>query len=374
MIEHEVELTVEPLRTDVLGDRAVVLVVAGVVAVAPAHGRLAHQEVSRPRVLELLADLGGEVARRDLLDVLHRVDAQAVEVVGVEPIDGVVDELRVRRGDRVVDVRHVRREHAVERVGGPIAAVGPAHAAGAEPIGVLGHVLVLLVHVVDDVVLQDANAVLVGLLDEREERVFTAEARVDLAGLGRPVAVVPGDLVHAVAREEGLLRVGLERREPDGPHAELVQQPLVDRLAQPVEIPAHPVSAGVRAGGRGRVVARVAIAITVGHHHVDERAVPIEGLGLDPEHQARGLTRGRAVRVGRHVEVVLAVVEAREVDRDRAVRRDGEFAGRQRRRGRAAAQLRREPAGRGAQAVRRRHVGERRLERPGPAARPLRGR
>jgi hypothetical protein len=41
---------------------------------------------------------------------------------------------------------------------------------------------VLLVHVVDDVVLQDADAVLVGLADHRLERVGAAEPRVDLAG------------------------------------------------------------------------------------------------------------------------------------------------------------------------------------------------
>jgi hypothetical protein len=61
--------------------------------VAPAHGRLAHQEVLGARGLEGLAHLGGEVAGRDLLDVLDGVDAQAVEVELVEPVDRVVDEL-----------------------------------------------------------------------------------------------------------------------------------------------------------------------------------------------------------------------------------------------------------------------------------------
>jgi hypothetical protein len=80
VVEHEVELTVEAEGADVAGDGAVVLVVAGVGAVAPAHRRLAHQEVLGAGGLEALADLGGEVAGRHLLDVLDRVDAQAVEV------------------------------------------------------------------------------------------------------------------------------------------------------------------------------------------------------------------------------------------------------------------------------------------------------
>jgi hypothetical protein len=56
-----------------------------------------------------------------------------------------------------------------------------------------------------------------------------AEAWIDLAGLDRPVAVVAGDLVDAVAGDVGLARVGLEGGEPDRAHAELVEGAVGDR-------------------------------------------------------------------------------------------------------------------------------------------------
>ncbi len=61
--------------------------------------------------------------------MLRRVDPHAVEIEGVGPPHRVVDELLVRRGNRVVDVRKVPRELALERLR------GIAHAPIAEGVG-----------------------------------------------------------------------------------------------------------------------------------------------------------------------------------------------------------------------------------------------
>ncbi len=155
-----------------------------------------------------------------------------------------------------VHVRQVGREQALQPLRGPVAAGGAAHATGAEPIRMRLEVLVVLVHVVDHVVHQDANAVGVGFLHQRVQRGLAAQARVHLARLDRPVAVVAGDQVVVVGGEVRIARVGLERRQPQGAHAELVQRAVGDLLAHafqitPLVVPARILHA---AGGR-RIVA-----------------------------------------------------------------------------------------------------------------------
>src|SRR5690606_30329034 len=115
---------------------------------------------------------------------------EAVDAELAHPVDRVVDELPLRARLPPVDVGQVWREEAVERPLAPAAAVGAAHAARAEPLGVRGEVLVLVVDLVVDQVEEHPDATAVRLLDERGERLVAAEARLDRLPSRGPVAVV----------------------------------------------------------------------------------------------------------------------------------------------------------------------------------------
>src|SRR6185503_11404746 len=94
VVEREVELPVEARRTDVARDGPVVLDVAAFGrprARVPPHRRLAHQEVARAGGLEALAHADAEIEHGAVDDVLDRVDAEAVEVERLEPVERVLD-------------------------------------------------------------------------------------------------------------------------------------------------------------------------------------------------------------------------------------------------------------------------------------------
>ena len=103
MVEDEIELAVQPMRADVLRDRPVVLVVArrALAAVAPAHRRLAHQEITGARRLERRPDLRERENRVDLrakLACIHeRSQLQQLLLVG---FDDEVDRARHLLCDR----------------------------------------------------------------------------------------------------------------------------------------------------------------------------------------------------------------------------------------------------------------------------------
>src|SRR5690606_11784950 len=105
-----------------------------------------------------------------------------------------------------------------------------------------GDVLVVLVHVVDDEVHQHADAAAVGGDDQLLEGGVAADARVDLAGAHRPVAVVGGDAVIAVVVDA--VGVADHRRQPQGAHAEPVEGPVLDGGGDAGQV------AAVEVGGR----------------------------------------------------------------------------------------------------------------------------
>ncbi len=261
-------------------------------------------------------DAGRQVADREILDVLDRVDAQTVEIEALEPPHRVGDHLLAGLAVLPVDVGHVRVERAVEAVLGPVTAGRAALATGAEPVGMRGVVLVLLVDVIDHEVHQHANAALVSGGDERVEVGLAAEPRIDRARLDRPVAVERGDAVTVLVLDAR--RVLDERRQPQCAHAERVERAVLDRRGDAAQIAALEFGAGVGAGRRSRVVRRITVAEAIGHHHVDQRVAPIERVGLDPErHEDRLGLRTSGVGGG-DVQRVLAGREAGRRDRQLA--------------------------------------------------------
>ena len=154
-----------------------------------------------------------------------------------------------------------------------------------EPAVVLVHlpVGVLLVHVVEHGVDDDADAVRVRAPDERLERRQIAEARLHVARLGRPVAVIAGVEV-AVGADEASVGVGVGRREPDRAHAELVE--VAGRrsaLLDAGEVAALRSWRAHRRLASGCVVGRIAVAEAIGEGEVEEAVAEVERLVLDPE-------------------------------------------------------------------------------------------
>ncbi len=210
----------------------------------------------------------------------------------------------------MVDVRHVTRKHAVERVRRPIAIRRAAHTARAEPLGVARHVLVLLVHVIEHEVLKNPNAVGVRLVDQLPKRRLAANAWIHFPRLDRPVPVVPRHLMYPVARHVRVRRVRLKRRQPDGSHAQRVERPVRDRGFQPLQVPAFPVAPRIRVRRRPRVVRSVTVAVPIRHHHVDDCVLPGERFLLHPEHQPQRQTFATVRRTRREHQPVLAVLQA----------------------------------------------------------------
>ena len=144
-------------------------------------------------------------------------------------------------------------------------------------------VRVLLVHVVEHGVDDDADAVRVRVLHERLQRRQIAEARLHVAAGDRPVAVIAGVQVVAGA-DEAAVGVGVRRRQPERAHAERVEVALVDRRSRCPRIAALIIGARVDAGGR-LVVRRIAVAEAIGEGEVHEAVAEVERLILDPERQ-----------------------------------------------------------------------------------------
>src|SRR5690242_4084871 len=99
----------------------------------------------------------------------------------------------------MVDVGQIASKHAVERVLGPVAAIRPADTASSKPIRVRRHILVILMDMVNDVVLEHANAMSMRGLDHAAERFFAAQSRVDLTRTCRPITMITRNLMHTVA-------------------------------------------------------------------------------------------------------------------------------------------------------------------------------
>ena len=201
-------------------------------------------------------------------------------------------------------------------------------------LGVRGEVLVLLVHVVDHEVHEHADAVGVRLGDHRLQRGLAAEARIDLARLDRPVAVVAGDLVDAVGgrgtRRCGLVWKGVSQsaRTPSWSSA-----PRGDDLAgRPRDRRSGSRRAGRRSASGATSLLGVAVLEAIGHRHVDERVVPVEALALDPEDEAeRRRDAAEAVLARRRRGVYLPSARPESVDGDGVLRGDRQRRGRVRR-------------------------------------------
>ena len=287
-----------------------------------------HEELALALAVRVVQDVGQEALPELVVDVLHRVDPEAVdrevldpllidvrhpahdlrllgeqvvepEEVAVERVlagEGRVpavvvaldlvepgrdlDVLLGRRHERLVRearARRQRRERAPARV---VAIVERLACRGLVRQAVLGDVggrRALLVlddvrGVVGDDVEEDLHPPLVRLVDELAQLGIGAEVRVDLREVRDPVAVVAG------GREAGVVLHGLvleARGEPDRGRAEALD--VVDPVDQAGEVAAvvEGLVLGVEARGhlgRGQaaeVVVRAAVLEAVGHHEVE---------------------------------------------------------------------------------------------------------
>ena len=285
-----------------------------------------HEELALALPVGVAEDVGQELLPELVVDVLHRVDPEAVDrevldprlidvghpghdarMLGeqvVEPEEVAVE--RVLAGERrvaavvverrvVEPLRHLarqarghergERERALgaergEAPGARVVGVVERRAGrGAERLAVLGDVRrARALAVVDDVrgvvgddVEEDLHPARVRGIDQLAQLGVGAEVRVDLREVRDPVAVVAGRLVL------GLVGAVLEaRREPDRGRAEALD--VVDPLQQAGEVAAvvHALVRRVQAGDRriggvdpALVVVRAAVLEPVGHHEVE---------------------------------------------------------------------------------------------------------
>ena len=121
VIEHEISLTVQPVRTHVSVDGPVLGLVVFKRMTRPTHGRFTLEVDVVAHGLKPFIDLSHQVGHRQILNVLDSVNAGTVEVERLHPPQRVGNHLLGSLSVLPVDIRHVRRELAVEPMLGPIA-------------------------------------------------------------------------------------------------------------------------------------------------------------------------------------------------------------------------------------------------------------
>ncbi len=283
VIENEVSLSVKAVPPHVAVDHVIIALISGQIVTGPAHRRLALQIVIDASGLEALLHLCGEVVDGEVVNVLDGVDTRAIEVEPLQPPEAVSNHLL--RGVAVlpIKVRHVAAEQAVEPMLGPVAVLAAAQAALGEPVRMIAGVRVVLVDVVDHIVHHHPNPMRVCRRHKRLQLGISAQPRIHRPRLYWPVAVVSRHLMLSVAGEFGSIGGGVERRQPERVHTEIVEVARLDHLGDAGEVSTLPISS-LGSVGAGWVVGGVPIDEAVGHQHVDERIFPDEiGLLTNPE-------------------------------------------------------------------------------------------
>ena len=151
---------------------------------------------------------------------------------------------------------------------------------GAIPVAVILIHRVLDVGVLENEIGDDFDAALLSGVDEVFESLLPSEARFDFAAGDRPVAMVSG--VGPVRREvfpPGIVRIAVQRREPQDIDANFFEVSVLDLLLNALEVAAIVI----RLRKDGRVVDRtiirgIAVHKPVGKRVVDHTILPLEGI------------------------------------------------------------------------------------------------
>ena len=239
------------------------------------------QEVLRGPLLDRGVEIAPELHRH----VLDRVDAEAVEVEALDPAaPDVLVELH-HRGVLGVEVRQAVDVAVLEL---PLVVPVLDVAVMVEPVllaRVLGQGRVVA-RVVGDDVEHDLHAAAVGLGRQPLEGRVVAEVAIDLVEVMDPVAVEA-----PVLADEGVGLVLVDRRDPDGGRAEVLE--VVELLDHALEVAAM---VGVRVvGAHVVVVLLVAVVEAIRQDEVDDLVLP----GLEVARARRGRSLAQLPAGGR---------------------------------------------------------------------------
>ena len=121
--------------------------------------------------------------------------------------------------------------------------------------------------------------------------------RVRVPRLAGPISVISG-VVAPIPAAAGVVRIAVDRREPQHPHSQLVEIPVPQRRGDAGEVAAVPVGNGGDAA-HPTVIQGIPVAKAIGEYEVERTITPLEGVLLDPhrDDQLRGAASGRVARV-----------------------------------------------------------------------------
>ena len=280
ILERKIENAVEP-GVDSIESRAPALEERRQRRVAVEH--FAHDLESGVARVDGRRPIAPEPSRH----IRHGVLADAVDAGAADPPERVLNQVARHLGIVLVQIRQNAGEPAIERAalrgrrsvridqrpGAP--GVRKVLRLGAVEPGRRRRILdpgVIRAGVVRHLVLNHLDAERVGAVHQLAEIVERSEVLLDGVEIDRAVAVVIGDrLVVVLLALVQMVDVVVDRREPDGGHAEIFQ--IGEVLDDPAEIAAVIVAglrAIVHAARDGRVVVgRVAVGEAVGHQEVD---------------------------------------------------------------------------------------------------------
>ncbi len=268
---REVELPVEHRGAHVLLDRPLIPRV-----------RLAHHVEVIPRGrLDLGLHTRSQIDQPLVLDVLDRVEPEAVDPRLLDPPQRVVHRVLARIGVGEVEVRQVVAEPAapgllrhVPRAALAADAVAAAPAVRPEPVGVVLVDLRVLVDVVHRVVEDHPDVLGMRRVDQRLELRHRAESRLGLRQIRGPIAVIRR--VHvAVVAHAGHIGVLHRHRQPERVDTQIGEVPVVDLLQHPGPVATLVVGLRLHIGNRRAVVRRVAVEEPIDEHEVEHRIAPV---------------------------------------------------------------------------------------------------
>ena len=249
VVQDKIGLTVQSVRTHVGVDGAVLVLIGFEGMPGPTHRGFALEVDVVADRFEPLVDLCDEVGNGQIFDVLDGVNASTVEIKRFHPPQRIGDELFRCVAVFPIHVRHVGGELTVEPMFGPVAVGLPANAPGVEPFGMTLDVFMVFMNVIYDEIHHHANAAFVSCIDHGVKFIFRTQTWLDAACLRRPVAVEGRDVMDAVGRLSSSVGSGVERRQPERVHTQVVEVARFDHLGHARKVTTLPVRTRSRSRG-----------------------------------------------------------------------------------------------------------------------------
>ena len=164
----------------------------------PTHGSLSFQIVIRPSGFESFIDTDGEICDGQIIHMFDRIKTPSIEVKVFHPPQYIRDELFTRISYAPVDIWHIRAEHTVKTMFGPIAIFFSAKATFVEPVRIFSKIWMVFVNMVDDKITQNSDTCIVCGIHKCMQFCFRAQTVVNFSSRDWPISMIGRNLMLSI--------------------------------------------------------------------------------------------------------------------------------------------------------------------------------